>query len=198
MGCNGVYFDERFLFLDGGLSGWISSGSGEFFSSKSWSTSSVITLNPLESSRETTLGGGVSPPSREAWRSRMVFWTSARLAADKTDKEVGGLRLPIPSLDDIEDMDPPIGAGGEIILKRFFKIFPDFQDFPEFYRIFLGFQDFPGFSRFPRGFQDIFSGFSIIISFSWICPDLAYRNLQLLCKKNSKTTNISIYRFYLI
>ena len=72
------------------------------------STNSVIIFMPRESSTEITLGGGVKPPSADECLSRIVLLTSARLLADKTDKEVGGRLVPtIPSFEDTEDMDPP-------------------------------------------------------------------------------------------
>ena len=73
------------------------------------STSSVIIFNPLESSMETTRGGGDSPPSVEECLFRIFLETSARLLADKTDNEVGG-RLeptPTPSFEDTDDIEPP-------------------------------------------------------------------------------------------
>ena len=73
------------------------------------STSSVIIFNPLESSMETTRGGGDSPPSveEECTLFRIFLETSARLLADKTDNEVGGLRVPTPSFEDTDDIEPP-------------------------------------------------------------------------------------------
>ena len=75
------------------------------------STSSVIIFNPLESSMETTRGGGDSPPSVEECLFRIFLETSARLLADKTDNEVGGRReptpAPTPSFEDTDDIEPP-------------------------------------------------------------------------------------------
>lgn len=68
-----------------------------------------MTLNPLESSSETTLGGGDNPPSRDECRSLIVLVTSAKLVADRTDNEVGGRRLPVLTLlsfEDTEDNEP--------------------------------------------------------------------------------------------
>ena len=94
MGRKGTYFEVKCLV--------------GFSISKFGSTNSVIIFNPLESSTDITRGGGLRPSAEECL-SRMVLVTSARLLADKTDNEVGGLLLPTPtpSLEDTDDIEPP-------------------------------------------------------------------------------------------
>ena len=100
-----MYLEDKFVGL------FLSSG-GLPILLLSWLTNSVMTLKPLESSSETTRGGGERPPSRDECLSRMVLVTSAKDWLDRTEREVGGRLVPtpipplLPSLDEAEDIEP--------------------------------------------------------------------------------------------
>ena len=105
IGFKGLYLEDKFV-------GLFSSSGGLPILLLSWLTNSVMTLKPLESSSETTRGGGERPPSRDECLSRMVLVTSAKDWLDKTEREVGGRLVPtpipplLPSLDEAEDIEP--------------------------------------------------------------------------------------------
>ena len=88
IGRKGTYFEVNCFWL-GGFSSELMASLLEV----GWGpTNSVIIFNPLESSIETTRGGGDSPPSveEECTLFRIFLETTVRLLADKMDNEAGG------------------------------------------------------------------------------------------------------------